>query len=200
MVSKGIKRLSFGALLFAVISLTSFAQTLVDKVVASVNGEPILESDVVLGEVFYNTTDRERVIEKLAEDWLLSQYVESMGGRVPDEYLDQMVLELAKTNEKSIEEFISDLHKEGISMQDLRGFLRRMLLSTQALSVLLSQQVKVSDVEVEIERLKKGNVKLVRDIDLLVVDKENAKKLSSLLEKERDLNTIVKGLKLSVER
>ncbi len=158
MASKGIERLSLGVLLLTLVFSLSFEQALVDRVVASVNGEPILETDVKLGIVFYNTDNKRVVIERLIEDWLLSQYVESNGGNVSDEHLDRIIASLARANNKSLEQFILDLQREGISSQDLKNFLRRIVLATQALDVLLARDIKVSDLELEVERLSKGVV------------------------------------------
>ncbi len=200
MASEGVKKLSLGVLLLTVVFALSWGQVLVDRVVASVNGEPILETDVKLGMVFYNTNSRRVVIEKLTEDWLLSQYVESKGGNVSDELLDRMIADLAKANNKSLEQFFVDLQQEGISSQDLRSFLRRIILATQALDVLLARDIRVSDLELEVEKLKRGDVKVVRDVELLVVDKRDAQRLANLMEKEKNLEEIAKALGLKVER
>ncbi len=199
MVSESLKKLSIGIILFLATSWSSFSQTLLDKVVASVNGEPILMTDVILGKSFYNTDDERVVLQQLIDTWLLSQYVESRGAYVSDEYVDNMLLDIAKANNKSLDKLIEDLHKQNISAQDLKNFLRKLILSTQALDMLLLKEVRVSDVEAEIEKLRRGNLKLVKEIKLLVVDKKDSQKLSQLLEKERDLDKIAQSLGIKIE-
>ncbi len=95
--------------------------------------------------------------------------------------------------------FIEDLHKEGISTQDLRNFLRKFILSTQALDMLLIRDIKVSDIEMDLEKLKKGNLRIVREINLIVVDKKDAQRLLQLIEKEKDIGKIAQTLGVNLE-
>lgn len=200
MVSEGLKKLPVGILLFLVTLHTPFSQVLLDKVVASVNGEPILMTDVIIGMSFYRSDDEKEVLQRLVDVWLLSQYVESKGAYVNDDYIDSILLDIANTNNKGLDEFIQDLHAQNISAQDLRNFLRKLILSTQALNTLLSKDIKVSDIEAQVERLKRGNVKLVKEINLLIVDRKDAQKLLQLMETEKDIHKLAQSLGLNIER
>ncbi len=199
MVSESLKKLSIGIILFLATLYSSFSQVLLDKVVASVNGEPILMTDVIIGMSFYNTDDEKAVVQRLIDTWILSQYVESKGAYVSDEYVDNMLLDIAKANNKSLDKLIEDLHKQNISAQDLKNFLRKLILSTQALDILLLKEIRVSDIETEIEKLKRGNLKFVKEIKLLVVDKKDSQKLSQLVEKEKDVDKIAQSLGIKME-
>ncbi|SNZ10999.1 peptidylprolyl isomerase [Hydrogenobacter hydrogenophilus] len=199
MVSKSIKGLSCGVLLLAVIVLGAFAQKLVDRVVASVNGEPILESDVKLGELFYGTKDRKQVIDKLIDTYLIAQFLESKGGQVPQEYINKALSDIAKANNTDIEGLAKELAREGLTVEDLRRFLEKEILATQGLNFYLSKEIKVSQLDVELEKLKKGQVKLKRDIDLVVLDKKDGDKLLKLMEQKKTLPEIAKALSTNVE-
>lgn len=199
MVSKSIKRLSCGVLLLAVIVLSAYAQKLVDRVVASVNGEPILESDVKLGELFYGTKDRKQVIDKLIDTYLIAQFLESRGGQVPQEYINKTLLDIAKANNTDIEGLAKELAKEDLTVEDLKRFLEKEILATQGLNSYLSKEIKVSQLDVELEKLKKGQVKLKRDIDLVVLDKKDGQKLLNLMEQKKTLQEIAKAFSTNVE-
>ncbi|MGB9874346.1 MAG: peptidylprolyl isomerase, partial [Hydrogenobacter sp.] len=199
MVSKSIKGLSCGVLLLAVIVLSAFAQKLVDRVVASVNGEPILESDVKLGELFYGTKDRKQVIDKLIDTYLIAQFLESKGGQVPQEYINKALFDIAKANGTDMEGLAKELDKEDLTVEDLKRFLEKEILATQGLNFYLSKEIKVSQLDVELEKLKKGQVKLKRDIDLVVLDKKDGEKVLKLMEQKKTLPEIAKALSTNVE-
>jgi len=199
MVSKGIKKLSCGVLFLAVIVLNAFAQRLVDRVVASVNGEPILESDVKLGELFYGTKDRKQVIDKLIDTYLIAQFLESKGGQVPQEYINKALSDIAKANNTDLEGLAKELAKEDLTIEDLKRFLEKEILATQGLSFYLSKEIKVSQLDVELEKLKKGQVKLKRDIDLLVLNRKDGEKVIKLMEHKKTLSEIAKALSTNVE-
>ena len=72
MVSGGFKKALCGVLLWTAIS---FSAVLVDRVVASVYSEPILESDVKMGMLFYEGLTKKQVVDKLVEHMLLYQFL-----------------------------------------------------------------------------------------------------------------------------
>ncbi|WP_340694988.1 peptidylprolyl isomerase [Hydrogenobacter thermophilus] len=199
MVSKGFKRVSCGILLLATLILPTFALKLVDRVVASVNGEPVLESDVKLGELFYNTTDKKEVIKKIVDMYILAQFLENKGGHVPEEYINTAIMDIAKANNTDIDGLAKELSKEGLTIEDLKGFLEKELLSTQGLNAYLSKEIKISDLDIELEKLKRGEVKIKRDIDLLVLDKKDGNKVLKLMEEKKTLSEIAKALGSNLE-
>ena len=101
MVGENLKKLSGGILLFTALVILSFAQGLVDRVVASVNGDPILEGDVKLGMLFYNTTNKREVVSRLVDVWLINQFLQGKGVGVQEELLDQTLIKIAQANNMS---------------------------------------------------------------------------------------------------
>ncbi len=199
MVGENLKKLSGGILLFTALVVFSFAQGLVDKVVASVNGDPILESDVKLGMLFYNTTDRREVISRLVDVWLINQFLQGKGIGVQEELLDQALLKIAQANNMSLERLQNELQKEGLTLRDLKEFLRKELLFSQGIYAVLLREVNVSALDLELEKLKRGEVEVKRLVEVVVVDKKDSERLMKALEKTKDLREIAKALGLEVE-
>ncbi len=197
MVSGSFKKILGGVLLWTALS---FSALLVDKVVASVNSEPILESDVKMGMLFYSITSREKVIEKLVEDMLIYQFLLGKGLQVNQEVIDQALQNIAMANSLTLEGFAKELAKENLTLEDLRRFLEREIVATSGLQVYLEREVKISERELELEGLKRGEAKRVRDIELLVVDKKDEKKLQEVFDPKKNLEDIAKALEISVER
>ncbi|MFN3813482.1 MAG: peptidylprolyl isomerase [Aquificaceae bacterium] len=199
MVSRSFKRLSCGILLWAALSLSTFAYVLVDRVVASVNGEAILESDVKLGMLFYGIQNKRDVINKLVNVYILAQFLEGKGGSLQDEYIHSVLLDIARANGTDLDGLAEELSKEGLTLEDLKRFLQKELLARQGLDAYLSREIKVSDVDLEIEKLKKGEVKLQREIELLTVDKKDGEKVLKLIGEGKKLSDMAKALGISVE-
>lgn len=199
MVGENLKKLSGGILLFTALVVLSFAQGLVDRVVASVNGEPILESDVKLGMLFYDTTDRREVISRLVDVWLINQFLQGKGVGVQEELLDQALIKIAQANNMSLERLQSELQKEGLTLRDLKEFLRKQFLFSQGIYAVLLREVNVSALDLELEKLKRGEVEVKRLVEVLVVDKKDGERLMRALEKTKDLRELAKALGLEVE-
>jgi len=199
MVGENFKKLSGGILLFTALVVFSFAQGLVDRVVASVNGDPILESDVKLGMLFYNTTDKKEVISRLVDVWLINQFLQGKGIGVQEELLDQALIKIAQANNMSLERLQKELQKEGLTLRDLKEFLRKQFLFSQGIYAVLLREVNVSALDLELEKLKRGEVEVKRLVEVVVVDKKDGERLMKALEKTKDLQELAKALGLEVE-
>lgn len=196
MVSRGFKKILCGVLLWTAVS---FSRVLVDRVVVSVNSEPILESDVKMAMLFYGAP-RKEVIAKLVENMLLYQFLLGKGLKVDEELINQALENIAIANKTNLEDLSKELSKENLTLEDLRRFLEKEIIATTGLAAFLEREVKVSDVEVELERLKAGEVKKVRDIELLVVDKKDKEKLREIFDPKKELDEMAKEMGLKVER
>lgn len=206
MVQGSSKRLQAGNLLKGALILSlilvhfGFSQ-LLDRVVASVNGEPILESELKVASVFYGIKDRQRLIETLVEKHLVAQFLQQQGLNIPEGYIDQLIRNIASSNNKTVEELYMELYKENLTPEDLRSFLRVEVASTLGLREYLSGRVDVSEVEIELERLKHGEVEFLKEIELLVLSKDKKEELLKLVgEFGTDLERIAQALGTRVER
>ncbi|HHJ64518.1 MAG TPA: peptidylprolyl isomerase [Aquifex aeolicus] len=178
----------------------SFPQ-LLDRVVANVNGEPILESELKVARIFYGAVDRRELINMLVEKHLIAQFLRENGMNVPEAYIDQVVKEIAESNGRSLEELYEDLRREGLTPDDLRSFLRVEITATLGLREYLRNRIEVSEIEIELERLRKGEVDYLREIELLIIPASKKEKvLEAVSEKGSDLQEIAKSLGLKTER
>ncbi|MCS7307015.1 MAG: peptidylprolyl isomerase, partial [Aquificaceae bacterium] len=170
-----------------------------DRVVASVNSEPILESDLKLGMLFYGISDRKQLINKLVDDMLVYQFLLSRGMRLKPEIVEEAIQDLAKTNKTTVEGIASELAKYGLSLQDMRRFMEREMVVVQGIRVMLERDTKVSEIEVEVEKLRRGEVKVLREVELLVLEKKEADKLLNLLP-VKELEELAMAMGKDVER
>lgn len=206
MVQRDPKGLQAGALLkgalalLFIVSYLSFGQ-LLDRVVANVNGEPILESELKVASIFYGTEDRQKLIGILVEKHLVAQFLRQQGLNIPEGYIDQLIKDIAASNGKSVEQLYKELYKENLTPEDLRNFLKVEVASTLGLREYLSSKIDVSEVEIELERLRHGEVEFLKEIELLVVDKKDKDRLLQLIgEIGSDLNKIANALGEKTEK
>jgi parvulin-like peptidyl-prolyl isomerase len=178
----------------------SFAQ-LLDRVVANVNGEPILESELKVAEIFYGEKDRDKLLQQLIEKHLIAQFLRERGLNIPESYIESVLLDIAKSNNRSLEELYEELYRNGLSPKDLKEFLKIEIAATQGLREFLLSKIEVSDVEIELERLRKGDISYVREIELLAVSKEKKDTLLNLVKTYgTELESIAKELGEDIEK
>jgi len=173
---------------FIVIFLISFSfGYLIDRVIASVNGEPILESDIKMAELYYGIKDREEILKRLIEVNLIYQFLRNQGVDIPDNKVDEIVEEIARMNNKTVEELAKELRKYSLTLKDFKEFLKKDLIATSGLREYLMRKVSVSEVELELAKLKSGKIKVKKEVELLIIPKEKGEELLGLIGKS-DLN------------
>jgi len=178
--SKLSRKVLLGQLVILLFASLLFGR-LVDKVVASVNGEPILLSDLKMAEIYYGVSDKDKLLERLIEVNLFYQYLVQRGIDIPDENVDELVKEIAKANGMTLEQLVEELNKYELTLKDLKEFLKKDLIATEGLKEYLLRNIKVSELELELAKLKKGDLKIKKRVELVRVPKEKAKELEKLL-------------------
>ncbi len=154
---------------------------LVDRVVANVNGEPILMSELRLAEKFYSALDSKALLDLLIEKHLIAEFLKSRGYRVPPEYLKEALSNMAKSGGKSVAELEGELAREGFTLKELEHLVELEIYSSAVFMEFLKRRVRVSEVEVELERLKKGEVEFLKEIELLVIGKDRKDEVLRLI-------------------
>lgn len=177
--------------------LHSTPGVLVNRVVASVNGEPILESDLKIAMVYFGTKDAKLALKRLIDIYLIYQYLSENHMATPESFLDQTIKDLASQNNLTVEQLYEELKKQGISPKEFRDFLRKEILATAGFGEYLRKAVKITPSDIELLKLKYGKPKIERDIELLIVPKKDKDKLSKLLNNTTSLQTIASRLNLT---
>lgn len=173
---------------FIVIFLISFSfRYLIDKVIASVNGEPILKSDIKMAELYYGIKDKEEILKRLIEVNLIYQFLRNQGVDILDNKVDEVVEEIARMNNKTVEELAKELRRYSLTLKDFKEFLKKDLIATSGLREYLMRKISVSEVELELAKLKSGKIKVKKEVELLVIPKEKGEELLGLIGK-KDLN------------
>ncbi len=176
MVSGCIEKLQAGVLsgkpLIFILLLVSLTRAeLIDRVIANVGGEPVLESEVRLAGNVFGVNDLKKAVQMLVEKHAIAVYLRSKGFKVPPDYIDRVIEDIARSNGKTVSELYRELYEEGFAPSDFRHLIEVEVASTLLYREFLSREIEISEIEIELERLKKGEVEYLKEIKLLTVPK-----------------------------
>ncbi len=108
---------------------------------------------------------------------LIAQFLREKGFNVPEDYMEDVIRNIARSNNKSVEGFFKELYEEGLTPDDLKEVLKLEILSTAGLREFLSRSIEISEIEIELERLKKGEIRLRRTIQIITIPKSKQEEL-----------------------
>ncbi len=156
---------------------------LVDKIIAVVNGKPVLKSELKLFQEFYGIQNEKKALNELINQILISQTAENMGITASQEEINRYILDLAKRNNmNSIEELKEVFEREGIAFSEFKDLIKRQILVGKFTHQYLREKF--------LEATEEGKVEKSATVRVLYLSKnspdfeEKYKKVKSLLYKE----------------
>jgi len=132
---------------------------ILERIIARVNGDIVTLSEfearqlgavqaarIGPGEVErFLRENNTRILNEAVDELLLVQRASELGLDVPDSYLDQVINDIKKENGiTSDEALVAQLHREGMSLGDLRRNVKRSIMRRQALARDLEPRVTIS--------------------------------------------------------
>jgi parvulin-like peptidyl-prolyl isomerase len=141
------------AFLFLAVAAPSHGVT-VDKVIATVDKEPVTLSDYILfARSLGVETDKElvdeRVLRKLIEEKVILCEARRRGIETGDSEADKMLGEARKEGALSVEEFETELAKEGMNLERYRRLMKDKITALKLVEVEVDSKVAVTDKEIE---------------------------------------------------
>ncbi len=154
------------SLLFLLVLFTSIsanaAITTVDRIVAVVNEDVILESELntrlktVLGQLQQRGTQppsaevlRRQVLERLIISHLQLQVAERTGIRVDDKKLNSSISGIAKQNGMSLNEFRTAIENDGFNFSVFREDIRKEMIVSRMMQRRVRQRVNITEQEID---------------------------------------------------
>ncbi|GHF78409.1 peptidylprolyl isomerase SurA [Thalassotalea marina] len=143
-------------------SLASAKEVELDRVAVVVNNGVVLESEIqdLLTKIKLQAEKsgqtlpsdkalRVQVTDKLIDDVLIAQLGERMGVQVSDAQLDDTILNIAKNNNMSLEEFRKSIEAEGLEYDKYRENARSELIRGEVTRNSVRRRIYISPQEVE---------------------------------------------------
>lgn len=159
---------------------------LIDRVIANVGGEPVLESEAKLAGLLFGIKDREAIFRALVEKHAIALFLRGKGFKIPEDYIDKVIEDIARNNNKTTAQLYKELYQEGFIPDDFRHLVEIEVASTLLFREYLSREIEVSDIEIELERLRKGEVEFLKEIKLLVIPSDKRERVMELIERVGD--------------
>ncbi len=168
-------------LIAVAIPLSSMAKV-VDYIVAVVNDEPILYSELVDYAKMMRIQDLRAARDSLIEKKILLTVAKGKGIDATDSEVERAVDNFAKANGfKSREDFLKAIEREGISLEDVKRKLKEQIIISKLISRDVKSKVEVSDVDVE-KACDEAMSEPLRSVYYIFIKKGNEQKLKRAME------------------
>jgi len=139
---------------------------LFDKIVAIVNGTPVLKSEVKLFKEYFHITDDKEALEKLIDQILISQAAERMGLKATAKEVNEYLEELAKRNGlSSSSELLKAIAQDGVSITEFKDLIRRQILINKFIGTYIRDKI--------LEGIETGNYEDLATIQIIVLNKNS---------------------------
>ncbi len=149
--------------------LATAAEVQLDKIEAVVNKELILSSDMInlkrdlitryqdSGQALPDPKNIDKqILDKLISDKLQLQIAERIGLRISDAQLDQTITEIAKKQNKTLNELRADIEASGTNYKAFVANIRDELTINEVRQVQVRRRINISDQEIQqvVDRIK----------------------------------------------
>ena len=152
-------------LVLMVVALSATVQAerkLLDQVVAVVNDDVILQSELdarintIVGRLRAQGTGlpprdilEERVLEQLITESIQLQMADRAGMRISDNELNETMASIARRNNMTLEQFEQQLGQEGVTYREAREQIRNEMITSRVQQRQVGNRVRVTDREVK---------------------------------------------------
>ena len=114
-----------------------------EKVVATVNGIPVLESQVQ-SALNKKTNNRQAALNKVIDDILVDQAVQESGVKVNNAQVDKIIEGIAAQNGLTFGQLLDALDYQGISYRAYRQQIAQQVMMSEVRNHAISQSVDIS--------------------------------------------------------
>lgn len=148
-----MKAITFKTFLFTIVSffaLSNGAQA-VERVVATINGAPILESQVkrALGKKANTEANRQAAIDAIIDDILVQQAIKEVGVKINHAQVDQIIENIAAQNGLTYGQLLDVLDYQGIAFETYRRQITNQLLMSEVRNRAIGKSVDITREEVQ---------------------------------------------------
>ena len=147
---------------FGLFAASSQAVEMLDKVVAVVDKDVVLESQLsgLVKQVKSSATSagqglpdeqalRKQALERLILESLQLQLAERLGLRITDTQLEQAIANVARSQKKTVEQLRNEAKKDGLSYSQFREQVRNEILLSELARNQVRRRINISDQEIK---------------------------------------------------
>ncbi|MGB9668450.1 MAG: SurA N-terminal domain-containing protein [Thermosulfidibacteraceae bacterium] len=151
---KGIVRVIFVLGFFTLISAATCHAIIIEKIVAVVNGKPIMLSEVQERQIVIKVTTGQEltlqeVLKKMVIEEVVMQEAEKLGLVAEDEVVNEYIENLLRENHITLDEFKKLLHEKGITFEAYKEEIRRRITTTRVMNTQIRMRIAVAEEEIK---------------------------------------------------
>jgi len=178
------------------------SQVVVDKIVATVEGQPITAYELENIAGFYRAKNTKALLNKVINDYVLMHYAKKSGIVVTDEDVDKYIDNLAAKNNLSPDMFLRKIESSGLDIKYYKTGIRLALYRRKFALRMFAPTIHITDTDIERyyklhKKEFKTNPVLVMSI-ISVKDKKLANSIYEQLKNGADFMSLKK--KFSMDR
>ena len=140
-------------ILFTAMGLIVFASNVqaVEQVVATVNGNPILESQIqrALGKKANTEANRRLALDSIIDDMLVQKAIKESGVKVTAAQLDKIVRNIAAQNGLTYGQLLDALDYQGISLEQFKANITNQIVMSEVRNRSIGKNIDVTREQVE---------------------------------------------------
>lgn len=135
----------------ALFAVTQSAQAFEERVVATVDGHPIMQSQVIkaLGKRKNTEANRKAATDDLIHDFLVQRAIQNSGIKVNQAYVNQVIEDMVRQNGITYGQFLDYLDYHNISLNQYRQQIAHQILMDNVKQQAIGQSIKVEPQDVE---------------------------------------------------
>ncbi|MGV6987548.1 peptidylprolyl isomerase [Testudinibacter sp. P80/BLE/0925] len=139
------------SLMFLVTCMLPLQASAAEKVVATVNGYPILASQVKkeLGKKADNAGNRQKALDGIIDDILVQQAIRESGVRISGGQVDQVFQSIADSNGLTWGQLLDVLEYQGVNYHQYRNQIAHQLLMNEVRQQNIGKSIEVTREQVE---------------------------------------------------
>ncbi len=147
--------------LFSLFSFTAFSKGIVvDKIVATVEGQPITAYELENISGFYNSKSTKELVNRVIDDYVVMYYAKKMGIVVTDDDINRYINNMANSNGMSEDAFLQKIKEQGIDLDYYKKGVELSLYKRKFALRMFAPTIHITEADIErYYNLHKGEFK-----------------------------------------
>lgn len=144
---------SIKLLLLLTLGLSSFSSLAhsEERVLATVDGHPILQSEVdrMLGKKAKSEENQRKALDEVINDFLIQKAIQESNIKISERHIDNIVEDIAEQNGLTYGQFLDALDYQGLTLSQYRKQLRQQIMMDQVRQQTVGQSLQIDPQQVQ---------------------------------------------------
>ncbi len=181
------------------------AATLINKIVATVDGKPITLYELKSIAGFYNAKSPQELLNRVIDDYIIREYAENVGITISDEEVEKYMENLAARNNLTLDDFINKIKDSGIDLDYYKEGIKLLLYRIKFARKVFLPSVKISKQDIEnyykLHKEELASSSKIAVLSIITLDSlKKAQTVYKLLKKGEDFDKLLEKYSLTKDK